>query len=348
MTNNQQKTILITGAAGFIGNALVNFIIRNNYNYHVICCDKDCYRVSEKEGKGWNQGYNKCEEKDSKGRNQGYDKCLDKQGSNKYQNKNIVWEVIDLRDASAIQRVINSYNIDCLIHLASNTHALHNLNDVYHGLQFIPLLLDHLQHKPCQMIMLGSADQYAYNDHATIKYSENSAKISHNLNSLAKNMEQEFIEYARLTWNLPICLLRPFSVYGENQPNNMFLQSLINSCVLNTEFTMFSLEQVRDFIYVDDVCNAICKIISANSPLNTDYNCGTGIGTTLKEVVTIIKNQIPLTDKFKVIETFNKNSSPYLVADISKISKELNWNPEVKLVDGLNKMINHAKQQTKN
>ena len=88
----------------------------------------------------------------------------------------------------------------------------------------------------------------------------------------------------------------------------------------------------RDYIYVKDIAK-IC-LIAMTSKCNDTYNAGTGIRTSLLELISII-------EKVTGLSTQKKFSPPrpgdvkHISLDINKAEKAFNWSPQTKLEEGI-------------
>jgi UDP-glucose 4-epimerase len=85
---------------------------------------------------------------------------------------------------------------------------------------------------------------------------------------------------------------------------------------------------VRDYIHIEDLCNAHLKVMDAlvHGHKSDVYNVGTGIGASVSEVVSLVK-KISGKD-FTVVEKERRSGdSPELVADPTKLMKEFGWKP---------------------
>ena len=96
--------------------------------------------------------------------------------------------------------------------------------------------------------------------------------------------------------------------------------------------------QVRDYIHIEDVVKAIDKIINYKGRFHT-FNIGTGIGTSLSQLIMIIESLLKL--KADIIELPERDTDMrYSVLDCNRALKELDWAPLIKLKQGLLKTFN--------
>jgi len=130
------------------------------------------------------------------------------------------------------------------------------------------------------------------------------------------------------------CIVRLFNVYGPGQRNDFVIPMIINQFLNNKKLQLNNLDSSRDFIFIDDVINALIKIgESENSEI---YNVGTGKETTIKEIIEILKKITQMNIKQEILKKRGlKNTVRRSVADISKIQKEIGWHPSVDINDGL-------------
>ena len=153
-------------------------------------------------------------------------------------------------------------------------------------------------------------------------------------------MEQFCILYHRL-YNFDVTILRYFNPYGEGElhiPETHAIPNFIKAALAKQPVPLYwKGEQVRDFIYIDDLAQA--HILPLNQIGLHIYNVGTETGVKVRDVVKkifeIIGYEVPIDDKGQ-----RKGDVPELVASAEKIKKELSWEPKVGLEEGLRKTIN--------
>jgi nucleoside-diphosphate-sugar epimerase len=156
---------------------------------------------------------------------------------------------------------------------------------------------------------------------------------------------------------LPVVSLRYGIVYGEREWYRRVLPIFLKNIILNKPPVIFGNgEQIRDFIYVSDVVdfhNLCLENISANG---LSFNVGTGYGITIKSLA---ENIVKLSDSnlttifedtkeghfSKLVEGKKRNTAELgrMILDISLAKKILNWEPKIKLIDGLKNELNWAK-----
>lgn len=124
-------------------------------------------------------------------------------------------------------------------------------------------------------------------------------------------------------------VVRPFSIYGEEEDERKFIPTVVR-CIKNTESMPLS-DGTHDWVYVDDFCRALVKIIDCD--FSGIINVGTGVTTSNQEVVKLLEDIAG-----KKVKTRKAPSDRFLwVADNSKI-KSLGWKPEVLLREGLKRV----------
>jgi len=135
-------------------------------------------------------------------------------------------------------------------------------------------------------------------------------------------------------------ILRIANVYGKNQRTGRgqgVIAEWIQSAKLGKKIVVIgSLDQSRDFVYIDDLNRAFASVLGRKC-LNETINIGSGSDTSLRELIAIISrtsgNQL-------IIEQVNGRNFDVsnISLNIDKAKKLLGWKPEVEISDGINKI----------
>ncbi len=110
--------------------------------------------------------------------------------------------------------------------------------------------------------------------------------------------------------------LRLFYVYGPYQRKEALLPSLLNSIKKNRKNTVNSIKNTNDFVYVEDVCKLVYKLLVSKTAKGGIYNIGSGKLTGVKKIVKIVYNFYNLKLSVKKIK-YNRS----IYASIKKIKK---------------------------
>lgn len=152
-------------------------------------------------------------------------------------------------------------------------------------------------------------------------------------------MEQLCTLYHRLH-GFDVILLRYFNPYGPGElhnPETHAIPNFIKAALQKKPLPLYwKGEQVRDFIYIDDLAKA--HILPLNLKGLHIFNIGTEVGVKVIEIIDIIFKilgyKVPIDDRGE-----RKGDVPSLVASSEKIKKELGWKAEVSLEEGLKRTI---------
>ena len=200
-----------------------------------------------------------------------------------------------------------------------------------------------LKKKPKAFVQIGSCIEYGnlkspqkennnFNPHL-IKSVYGKAKLlasMHLLNLFKKN-------------NFPSIILRLYLAYGPKQDINRFLPIVIKSCIKNEKFPCSKGNQLRDFLYIDDVVNAILKSLTNKNARGQIINLGSGKPRIIKKIIEYIKKTLkggyPLFGKIKL----RKDEILKVYPDINKAKNKINWKPKISFKKGLKVTIGSFK-----
>lgn len=158
---------------------------------------------------------------------------------------------------------------------------------------------------------------------------------------LSKKTAEEIIKFYGKTTNLKFVILRVFNVYGSNNPNPHIIPRLLSQIKKTNRIRVGRLDTFRDYIYINDVIEALIKILKSRKGFNNSiYNIGTGKKYSGHSLIKII-NQI--TGK-RIFAYRDKNlmreiDRKVLVSDITKFSKIYPWKPKYNIYRGLKELI---------
>ncbi len=158
--------------------------------------------------------------------------------------------------------------------------------------------------------------------------------------------ETLFFDYNR-QHNLDIKVVRIFNTYGPNMhPNDgRVVSNFIMQALTNKDITVYGNgEQTRSFCYIDDLVNGMMKMMSSEKAITGPINLGNPVEFKIIELAQMI---IKLTNsKSKIINKGLPIDDPVRRRpDISKAKNDLDWEPNIDVIDGLKETIVYFKKQ---
>lgn len=145
-------------------------------------------------------------------------------------------------------------------------------------------------------------------------------------------------EYFHL-YNIPISIIRPFSVYG----NGLRKQLLWDLCLKLKENTLVTLfgtgSETRDFIHILDLVDAIISIINYGAFQCDTYNVASNKETSIAEIAHFFENNFPGEKKISFNGEVKKGDPANWCADISKL-KKIGFKPKILFENGARNYIN--------
>ena len=142
--------------------------------------------------------------------------------------------------------------------------------------------------------------------------------------------------YRTMGW--PIVSLRLFQVYGPGQAGTL-IPSAIQAGLKKQPFPTTPGEQVRDWIYVDDVVEAYLRAAFAEGIEGQTFDIGTGTGTSVKEVVERIFSHFEGVEPQIGLLPYRPGEVWSLIASTGPAREKLGWQATISLEDGLERTL---------
>jgi len=186
--------------------------------------------------------------------------------------------------------------------------------------------------------IIGLSSYCVYDNKESTAFSESDTVKPRNFVGMRASSLESFLSYVSERYEVAAVSLRAFNIYGPFQEKPYLVPSLLAQAISGNIVNIGDSDKVRDFLYIGDLARAISILLSSEPKRGYKvYNVGSGKGTKIGELFSMIKvlttnSAEPIFDATKLREEYDYD---YAVADITRIKKELGWEPKVSLEEGL-------------
>lgn len=260
----------------------------------------------------------------------------------------------DLRDPHALQQIVADSAPNVILHLAA-TGVTEHQHDMAHLLAVNVLGTANLlaaaatQPQPPHVIIAGSWFEYAApTDTRPLQESGLlSAKMPYSASKLAAQaLAQHYAQKMPLTW------LRVFSVYGVGERLPRLAPYIIEQARHTARIELTACEQVRDYVYVDDIAHGF--MVAAQHPPQDGtlrvLNLASGNGVRLRDFVQQLALHLAARGLSPEIDFGAKPYRPdelmHAVGDVRRQRQTFDWQPQISLNEGLARMVAHQLDQS--
>lgn len=316
--------ILVTGAAGFIGYHLCNYLDKKK-NYKIVAIDNF---------------------------NSYYDVKLKINRKKKF-SKKITFVNLDLKNLNKLKNLFKKYKFKKVVHLAAQPgvrYSLINPKAYFDNnlLGFYNIIEISRQFKVKHFIYASSSSVYGNIKKYPLKESFNTNKpIS--FYATTKKCNELIADSYHLNFDLNSTGLRFFTVYGPYGRPDMSAYKFVNNILRNKKIDVFNKgSHARDFTYIDDVVEAIYKIInkSRKNSKHEVYNIGNGNPKSLNNYIFQIEKFLKKKSKKNFVK-LQKGDVVKTYSDISKIKRDYKFKPKINLGEGISRYVDWFKNYYK-
>jgi len=194
-----------------------------------------------------------------------------------------------------------------------------------------------------KFVQIGSSIEYG-KEKSPQKENNKKFKKTSSVYGSAKLSSTKYLLNLKKKYNFPSVILRLYLIYGPNQDANRIIPITIINSVQNNKFDCSKGKQLRDFLYIDDLINAIIKTLRGRNSVGQIINIGSGKPISIKKLILNIcrlaKGGRPQFGKISL----RGDEIDKLYPNITKSTKLLNWKPKISLKNGLKKTIKYFKK----
>ncbi|MDI1264789.1 MAG: GDP-mannose 4,6-dehydratase, partial [bacterium] len=168
--------------------------------------------------------------------------------------------------------------------------------------------------------------------------------------AITKRDHEELFLVAGAAYGIPAVALRCFNTYGPRQAlSNPYtgLLAIVCSELMNGHRPLIFEDgrQARDFVHVSDVVQANLLALQRDNSAGGIYNVGSGRPVTVLDAVDVLSRQIGFTEPPNVVQRYRAGDIRHCFADISRISRELGYQPKVTLEQGADELFQWVRTQ---
>ena len=304
-----QNNILVTGGTGFIGTSFIELILKKK-NYKI-------YSLSQK-------------------------KIL-----KKFQKKKVVYIFCKLQNKIKLKKILSKYRFDFVINFAG--HINHHEKKKTYETHYVGLknLVDSLLNQNIKkFIQIGSSVEYGFINSPQKEITKTQTKNLKSIYGRSKLMSTNYLLNLYKKKNFPSIIVRPYLVYGPGQSLDRLIPSTVYNCINNYTFDCSKGNQTRNFIYINDFTKILykCLLLESNGLiLNVGSSKNFKVKYIINKIKRLTKKGFPKFGKIKM----RKDEPKILYPDLTLLKKNIIFNEETKIENGLKKTITYYKKYNK-
>lgn len=252
----------------------------------------------------------------------------------------------NINNTDLLEKIIKAEKIEAVMHFAAFIEMGESMQkpEKYFNNNFIgSQCLFHAMINTGVKYVIFSSTAGVYGNPINIPIKENDRKLPENPYGQSKLMTEQLLEFYNRIYGLKSISLRYFNACGaiensgeNHQPESHIIPNVIRTILENREFTLFGDDYptkdgtcVRDYVHILDLASAhIAALDALISGHKTDvYNLGTGKGYSNLDVIKMVEKVSGKKLKLKICPR-RPGDANELVADSTKIEKDLGWKPQ--------------------
>lgn len=257
---------------------------------------------------------------------------------------------IDVCQQNEVDALIQSTKPDIIFHVAAaldRTQSLDVLDTVVQtNVGMTKQLLEAAKkYEVEKFVYIGTIEEYGLGE---TPFRETAHEQPLSPYSLSKVISSQYTLLYHHLSTMNTCVIRPAATYGPKQGQNMLIPVFIKACLDKQDFSMNPGEQIKNYIYVEDLVDGIARAGISQAADGQIINLGHSTHYTIKDVVNTINEKMgkPISITFGA-HSYRPLDPMQFIMDSAKAKKLFGWEANTSLEEGLEKTIDwYTKQQT--
>ena len=207
------------------------------------------------------------------------------------------------------------------------------------------LILESINHKKIKNFVHISTSE-VYGSAKKSPMDENHPILPQSTYAVSKLAGEKAVFTMHKEHDFPAVLIRPFNTFGPNITQPYIIPEIIMQVLRkNKNIKLGNINSERDFTFVSDTARGIISALFSDKAVGETINLGSGKSYKIKKIVklasSILKTKVEITTNKDRLRPFDVNK---LVCDSKKAKKILDWEPTISFEEGLEKTIDWIKQ----
>ncbi len=331
MERERTRTILVTGGCGFIGSNFIHLLMKNHPSWRVINLDKLTYAGNLQNLTGIDEG------------------------------ENYRFIQADICDGAAMERLFQEEQIDSVVNFAAESHVDRSITGPAAFIQTNIVgtfsLLEAARktwlngswqgHEPCFLHVSTDEVYGSLGDNGL--FTEMTPFDPRSPYSASKASSDHLVNAYFHTYDMPILITNCSNNYGPYQFPEKLIPLIFHNSMTGKELPIYGDgKYVRDWLYVQDHCEAIVEVLTKGTP-GQSYNIGGNNEKQNLEVVTLICDTLdkkvglpgsgePRRNLMRFVTDRPGHDRRYAI-DASFIKEQIGWEPKVSFDAGIEKTV---------
>jgi dTDP-glucose 4,6-dehydratase len=250
----------------------------------------------------------------------------------------------DIRDAGLVREIVGG--VDVIVNAAAESHVEKSIHEgasefVTTNVEGTQILLDSIREQPVERFLLVSSSE-VYGTAERDPMDEEHPLNPRSPYAATKAGGDRLAYSYRVTYDLPIAIVRPFNNYGPRQHPEKVVPRFITQALSGEPLTIHGDgHATRDWLYVDDTAAAIESLIEA--PLETVagevVNVATGVDISVNEIARLVLEAVGDPDGTVVHVRERPGQVERHVGSTEKLTRLTGWRASVPFAEGLARTI---------
>jgi UDP-glucose 4-epimerase len=238
-----------------------------------------------------------------------------------------IFSAVDIRDADALDPLMEG--ADVVFHLAAQSNVMGAIQDPRQSFETNVIgtynVLEAARHHGVRRVVLASSRE-AYGEPAHVPVAEDQPLLAKNTYGASKVAAEAYCRTFTNVFGLETVILRFANVYGPRDFDRV-IPIWLSRALIGAPLELYGGDQVIDFVWVDQVVQALLRAASANI-VGLPINIGSGVGTPIRELAHRVIEVTGSRSEIHV-EPVRRAEVTRFVADVRRMREELGLIPPV-------------------